>query len=92
MPSRKWDFFWMGATFSLIVILVIFIVYDIEKIYWKIGIPLIALAVAIIGFIIGLYVKKEKDLITIETLVNYVFSKLSHWTLHKLNNCSNLNE
>lgn len=92
MPSRKWDFFWMGATFSLIVILVIFIVYDIEKIYWKIGIPLIALAVAIIGFIIGLYVKKEKDLITIETLVNYVFSKLSHWTLHKLHNCSNLNE
>ena len=73
MPSRKWDFFWKGATFSLIVIMVVFILNTFDNLYWKIGLPLIALVVAIIGFIIGLYVKKKKELVTIEHLVKYVF-------------------
>ena len=59
MPSRKWDFFWMGATMALIVLLIIFILYDFDSIFWKIGLPLIALVVAAIGFVIGLYVKKR---------------------------------
>ena len=73
MPSRKWDFFWIGATFSLVVILIIFILYTFESVFWKIGLPIIALVIAIVGFFVGLYVKKKQDLITIETLVIYVF-------------------
>lgn len=77
MPSRKWDFFWKCATISLIILLVIFIINTFDSIYWKIGLPLIALVVVCIGFIIGLYVKKKKELVTIEHLVKYVFQKLS---------------